>query len=134
MGTSYPDKTNFTGVWKLSDIYKNKISDGTYPRGSTRGIMGGGASPSNTNVIDFITIETTGDAPDFGDLGTARYCGTAVSNSTRQIFMAGYESDYVTTMEYVHYASTGNAADFGDLVTPTRHISGCSDSHGGIGE
>ncbi len=55
MGTSYPDKTNFTGVWKLSDIYKNKISDGTYPRGSTRGIMGGGAAPSNANVIDFIT-------------------------------------------------------------------------------
>ena len=26
MGTSYPDRTNATGVWKLSDIYKNKIT------------------------------------------------------------------------------------------------------------
>ena len=31
MGTSYPDRTNARGVWKLSDITKNKITDGTYP-------------------------------------------------------------------------------------------------------
>ena len=35
---------------------------------------------------------------------------------------------------FITIASTGNAADFGDLVTPTRMLSGCSDSHGGIGE
>ena len=71
MGKSYPDRTNATGLWKLSDIYKNKISDGTYPRGSTRGIMGGGAAPSNLNVIDFITIESAGNATDFGDTNIA---------------------------------------------------------------
>ena len=44
MGTSYPDRTNATGVWKLSDIYKNKTSDGTYPGsyGGDRGIVMGG--------------------------------------------------------------------------------------------
>ena len=31
MGISYPDRTNATGIWKLSDIYRNKTTDGTYP-------------------------------------------------------------------------------------------------------
>jgi len=26
MGTSYPDRTNATGLWKLSDIYKNRMN------------------------------------------------------------------------------------------------------------
>ena len=35
---------------------------------STRGLFFGGAS---TNVIDYIEIQTTGNAQDFGDLSTA---------------------------------------------------------------
>ena len=41
----------------------------------TRGVWGGGyVSPSNanTNVIQFVTIASAGDASDFGDLTTAR--------------------------------------------------------------
>ena len=36
MGKSYPDRTNATGIWKISDIYKNKITDGTYPQQGTQ--------------------------------------------------------------------------------------------------
>jgi len=36
---------------------------------STRGVMGG-AGEGNNNVIDYITIATTGNATDFGDLYT----------------------------------------------------------------
>ena len=36
----------------------------------TRGCMGGGTASSN--VIDFITIASTGNATDFGDLSSAR--------------------------------------------------------------
>jgi hypothetical protein len=37
---------------------------------TTRGVFAGGTSP--TNVIDYVTIETTGNAIDFGDLTVAR--------------------------------------------------------------
>ena len=40
--------------------------------GGARGLFGGGATPSNSDVIDFITISTAGNATDFGDLSTAR--------------------------------------------------------------
>jgi hypothetical protein len=33
-----------------------------------RGIFGGGRTPTNVNTIEFITIATTGNAIDFGDL------------------------------------------------------------------
>ena len=36
MGTSYPDRTNTRGVWKLSEITKNKITHGTW-KGSSAG-------------------------------------------------------------------------------------------------
>ena len=40
---------------------------------NTRGIFAGGyISPATTNVMNFVTIATTGDAADFGDLSTAR--------------------------------------------------------------
>ena len=40
--------------------------------GGVRGLFGGGATPSNSDVIDFITISTTGDATDFGNLTDER--------------------------------------------------------------
>lgn len=44
-----------------------------------RGIFGGGIDLNN--VIDYITISTTGNATDFGDLTVARYQLAATSNS-----------------------------------------------------
>jgi hypothetical protein len=48
----------------------NNNNSGTSDK--SRGVLGGGASPSITNVIQFITIATTGNATDFGDLTVAR--------------------------------------------------------------
>ena len=44
----------------------------------TRMLAGGGDAPTNVNNIDFITISTTGNATDFGDLTAAtRMCAPA---------------------------------------------------------
>ena len=79
MGISYPDKTNTTGIWKLSEIYKNKVTQGTW-RGSTSGgpigLFGGGSVPSDVQTIQSINQTTTGNAVDFGD-----YIGTAVTQA-----------------------------------------------------
>ena len=36
----------------------------------TRGLFAGGSDPSISNVIDFVTIQTTGNSTDFGDITT----------------------------------------------------------------
>ena len=53
--------------------------------------MGGYGTPSggNLNVIDYITIGSTGDATDFGDLTVAEWGGQNTSNNIRQINMGG---------------------------------------------
>ena len=43
---------------------------------STTGVYAGGGTPSVSNVMDFITIASTGNAADFGDtLVAKRYLG-----------------------------------------------------------
>ena len=49
--------------------------------GSTRGLFGGGTTGSASNVIDYVTIASTGNATDFGDLTVARYRLSACSNA-----------------------------------------------------
>ena len=39
---------------------------------STRGVFGGGQTPTKINTIQFVTISTTGNTTDFGDLTVAR--------------------------------------------------------------
>ena len=66
MGNSYPSRFNANGVWKVNEISKNKVTDNTWP-GLTghRGVWGSGMTPGTTNVIDFVNIQTAGNATDF---------------------------------------------------------------------
>jgi len=102
---------------------------------STRGIFAGGyatAPISNfLNIIDYVTIASTGNAQDFGDLITVKLNPAGTSNSIRGVFAGGSPS-YVNTIEFITIASTGNAQDFGDLVVGRGQAWSCSDSHGGL--
>ena len=83
---------------------------------STRGIWGGGFSPSQVNKIEFVTIATTANATDFGDLTAARSgCGRAMS-TTRGLFASGGNPSAVNTIDFITMATTGNATDFGDTT------------------
>ena len=43
---------------------------------SSRGLFGGGYNPSHTDDIDLVTIMSTGNSTDFGNLTLARaFCG-----------------------------------------------------------
>jgi len=108
----------------------------------TRGVVAGGyvyGSPAGTfniNTIDFITIASTGNATDFGDLivgAMAKSVGNC-SDLTRGVFAGGKTSapTYINTIEFVTIASTGNASDFGDLKRTRAYGSVFSDSHGGL--
>ena len=96
---------------------------------STRALFGGGESPSNSNVIDFVTIATTGNAADFGDLTAARNTTEATSSPTRGIF-AGGSAD---TIDKVEILTTGDAVDFGNLGRGSSRCYGAfSNGHGGL--
>ena len=81
-----------------------------------RGLFAGGEQNSAVtyNIIDYVTITTTGNAIDFGDLTQARGYVIGNSSSTRAIFCGGTEPSGVNTIDYVTIATTGNATDFGD--------------------
>ena len=101
--------------------------------GGTRGICGGGAA---TNAIDYITIETQGNAADFGDLTTNTYLSSCSSSRTRGVWNGGYTNQpsgqYINTIQYITIASTGNAADFGDLTQLSGYNGSCSNQIRGI--
>ena len=55
-----------------------------------RGLFGGGFVPSaNTNVIQYITVSSTGNAIDFGNLTDKRRGIAACASSTRAVFGGG---------------------------------------------
>ena len=90
----------------------------------TRGIVSGGYGPSpypQSNTIEYITIATTGNGQDFGDLTFGHSGHFGVSSTTRGVFAKGYTfpspaTTYYNTMEFITIASTGNATDFGDAT------------------
>ena len=84
--------------------------------GRGRGIFAGG-EPGTTNTIEQVTIATTGNGTDFGDLTVRRQTGLGgASSSTRGVFMSGYDpSSAVNVIDFVTISSQGGANDFGDL-------------------
>lgn len=102
----------------------------------TRGVFGGGfyfESPLGLrNVMDYVTIASTGNALDFGDLTSAREGLSACSSSTRGVFGGGDNGAFTNILDYITIASTGNATDFGDLTTARESSGACSSPVRGV--
>ena len=124
MATSYPDRTNARGIWKLSDITKNIKTEGTFPNGGARGLWMGGGDPSISEVIDYLTFSTAGDASDFGNLTDARSLNGGGSNAIRALCAGGQAPGVSNVIDYITISTTGNAADFGDLTDQRGYIAG----------
>ena len=107
------DISNSTGTVKLNGT---AVGGDNSPAWGDRGLFAGGRTGStNQDVIDYVTISTTSNATDFGNLSAARYGPAGLSNGSRGVFGGGQENLQTNTIEYVTIASTGNATDFGDL-------------------
>ena len=108
----------------------------TLPRGSTerrgprsRGIFAGGdVNPSGKrDTIDFINIQSNGNAIDFGNLSAVISRSSGVSNSTRGLFVGGADPVspyYVNRIEYITMSSLGNSEDFADISQGLWYVSG----------
>ena len=100
--------------------------------GGARGFTAGGSSGPYSNVIEYYTIPTLGNAQDFGDLTQARGAMSAQASRTRGVFVSGYTPTKVNTCDYVQIASKGNAVDFGDAAKLVTYTTGCSSSVRGV--
>ena len=105
--------------------------------GGARGVIAAGYAPGLTNTINYITVSTTGNAIDFGDLTQARANGTSgYSSSTRGIFGCGQANPGTAqssnVLDYITISSTGNATDFGDATIFSEGYTGLSNSTRGI--
>jgi hypothetical protein len=116
----------------LGDQNNTNSTGGT----GTRGLFGGGGTPSGStsDVIQYITIDTLGDAQDFGDLSGARN-GSAqgAASRTRAVFGGGSTAPTrLNIIETVEFASTGDATDFGDLTVARAELSSVSNQTRGV--
>ena len=100
---------------------------------STRGVtMGGNKSPALSDVIDFVTIASTGNAQDFGDLSAAAQTSAGTTNNTRGTYSLGNTGSLVNVIEFITMASAGDGTDFGDLTAAKGGISVSGSGHGGV--
>ena len=128
-----------SSIWKLKDVWVansgDNWPDSTFDRAC---FAGGSVSGTNTNVIEFLTLASSGNAADFGDLtGTRTSMAAGQANSkTRGLYSAGYESHpgpgNINNIEYITINTTGNATDFGDLLYSARGAATLSSSTRGI--
>ena len=108
--------------------------------GGTRGIFAGGVfpTPSASNIIQYVNIDSTGNAIDFGDLLTGRRGGAGCASRTRGIHAGGREtptpgtSVRVSKIDFITIASTGNGQNFGNLSQARESLYGCSSETRGI--
>jgi len=78
---------------------------------------------NSSNRIDTMSLSTTGNSSDFGDLTVSRHGPATLASSTRGVFAGGHNSNSVT-IDYVTILTSGNATDFGDMITTNGAYSG----------
>ena len=90
--------------------------------GRGRGVMAGGAESLSSpytisDRMQYITIATTGNTTDFGNLSLARYYVRGTASSTRGVFAGGTSPGPAVTsrIDYVTISSGGGGIDFGDM-------------------
>jgi len=106
--------TSDFGDLTITSHYGTGLSNGT--RGIITAIENASWTSSNSNRIDFMTIASTGNAQDFGDL----YFGTretgGCESKTRGVVFGGTPV-CSNVIQYITMSTQGNSADFGDSTS-----------------
>ena len=115
----------------FGDISTATSCNGSSQWGSrTRGMLLANKSNSpatRTNRIEYITIQTTGNAIEFGDMTNDPANPLFAGNSVRGMVCGGSTPSAINTIQYFTISTLGNAQDFGDLtVGTTSEASGFS--------
>ncbi len=124
-GTTFEDNTKF-------DTLSYMVPPGgtTAESNRGRGVFGSGETPSNDKVMDYVQIQSMGNAIKFGDLSAVSIAFAAVSSSTRGVFAIGVSPNI--TMEYITFTTTSNSTDFGDQAEGHTQEASCSNNTRGL--
>ena len=125
---------NGDGWWEIDS------TSPTEQTGGTRGMFAGFFNDSDANLtVDYVQINTTGNAVDFGDMiSPVQFYGGATSSRIHSYYFGGQgpsSPNNVNTnqIQYWTISSTGNATDYGDLTTAvTYQPAGASNSTRGL--
>jgi hypothetical protein len=116
----------------LVDSYNFRYGSATGNK--TRAIACGGrqepgGGPPGVNTIQFVTMATTGNAQEFGDLSTTTDSSSgATSNGTRAVVATNSSPSFTgKTLDQIRPASGGNSYGFGELSTGRQdgHANSC---------
>ena len=92
----------------------------------------GYVSPTGSNIIEYVTMASSGNGIDFGDSTHQRRNFAMVSSSTRAVLAGGESPAQINVMDYVEIGTLGNALDFGDLTANRQGQTGMSSPVRGI--
>lgn len=129
--------TTYTiGVWAINSYGPSPfgISGDVIPTGDRGVFFGGyGTGGSISNGIEYVTISSTGNSIDFGDLLLYFSTSAGCSSATRGLIGGGRDGFSGTNaINYITIATTGNALDFGDLTVLTSSGAATSTNNGGL--
>ena len=120
----------------FGDLSYGKIGHNGAVANSTRAITAGGyTDPAYSSKIEFVTIASTGDADNFGDLLIPKYAMGSFSSPTRGVFGGadpGTSPNTTDDIEFIEIATLGNSQDFGDLITPRLNAGGAASQTRGL--
>ena len=103
----------------------------TEERGRGRAVWGGGSgSPNELDVMDYLHIQSSGNAIDFGDLSDSRNEVRACGSSIRGVWAGGRSPHPSVTdrIDFVEIPTTANAVDFGNLTVARAAVAAVSNS------
>ena len=122
----------------FGNLTQHSLSFGSSTGGSeTRGIFMfsmQSSSPTRTVVdtIEFVTIASTGNSLDFGNLTAASQTHQCSSSPTRTLKYGGFNPNRTAEIEFITTASTGNAVVFGELTRACGRAGVCGNATRGI--
>ena len=136
------------GANNFGDLQRGGAPDLIADRGAagggndrTRGLIAGGNTPGDggaRKTIDFITMATTGDSSDFGELVQERFdFDGSVGNGVRAIFAGGYKqttpaATFFKIIDTVNVQARGTAIKFGELSATRGRTTSTSNSTRGL--
>ena len=132
----------------FGDLKQGSLSSVDARRGScagsndlTRGLIAGGNTPGDGGArksIDFITMASTGDSSDFGELVQERFDFMGgMGNGVRAVFAGGYSqtspaATFFKMIDTVNVQTKGEATKFGELSATRGRTTNTSNSVRGL--
>jgi len=123
-----PSNATLFGNLSVSDpLQQAGFEDGTYA-------FFHGTVSHASKQIDQFTVQTTGNATNFGNVIEEKYSSTGCSDATRGLIGGGVGpvSSYLDTIEYITMATPGNAQSFGSLAATKERLAACENGVYGV--